>query len=828
MKKKIKILLSIMVLIAMIFFPLNARATNNGISINYNINASSSSVYVGSTFNVYVNVSGASNGIASNTITLNYDTNKFAFVSASAPSPSRASDVTINNKGGEIIFLYVDGAGGTNALYSSNVAVFTFKALNTTGTGSFSFTASGSGDNEGNDYNIAGASGSTNVTVTNAPATSSNNNLSSLSVTGGILNPSFNKNTTTYNVTVDAQGTNISATAEDSTASIQGTGYANLNFGVNTYYITVTAQNGAVKRYTLNITRPVKGSTNVALESLSVSNTTIKYNGGYSYSYTVANNVKKITITAKASDSKTKITGTGDFYLSVGENNFTVEAISESGISASYNIVITRNNKSSFLSGVDENPKPNNPDPEPTPEPEPSVETDIKANNYLKSAGVTGGEFNFTKDKLNYLVTVPYTQEVLELTYETENPNAKVRVIADDTLKVGSNNAFIEVVAENGETRTYQIIITRNDETPITDFNTEALITALDTQEMVATKVMQTADTMLLDQAVVIKLKETQKTLMVKIVDEFDNIIGELILDGHNISDTSSINFSLKNAITDEKLLQNLKGDYTGFNTTETNIPAQTIYRHYINSIKDLYTLYYIKDNKVVNEDLAITNGYVEFTIDNNASYAIIQTLDSAPSKEEDTTIAKETKSNKKLSKWVLVGGGSLALASGAVLGIASAIKKKKKSGMVASEVEYLDLMPQTDVYTAPAVSNTPIETIPAMDTLNIEEEVLSSEPQIEILAIPNPSEEAKDNTTGAVENYHYEWQKEYFNTSQDDELLQDPKYEIRPILSAEAIAETFIDAKIEFDFEPIYPKEQVTVQDNQNLVMPNGQITND
>ena len=108
------------------------------------------------------------------------------------------------------------------------------------------------------------------------------------------------------------------------------------------------------------------------------------------------------------------------------------------------------------------------------------------------------------------------------------------------------------------------------------------------------------------------------------------------------------------------------------------------------------------------------------------------------------------------------------------------------------------------------------------MDTLDIDVETLSSEPAVEMLAIPDPSITPKDETTGAKENYHYEWQKEYFTKKEKEDKIKadlnellDPKYEIKPILSAEAIADTFVDVKIDFDFEPIDNSVSVTAEES-------------
>lgn len=85
---------------------------------------------------------------------------------------------------------------------------------------------------------------------------SKDNNLKSLSVTGYKLSPSFDKNTTEYNLEVpdDTETINVSATVNDSNAHVSGTGIIDVSEGTNKIKIVVTAQNGSTKTYTLNVT----------------------------------------------------------------------------------------------------------------------------------------------------------------------------------------------------------------------------------------------------------------------------------------------------------------------------------------------------------------------------------------------------------------------------------------------------------------------------------------------------------------------------------------------------------------------------------------------
>ena len=82
---------------------------------------------------------------------------------------------------------------------------------------------------------------------------SSNNNLSSLSIEGSKLSPSFNKNTTSYTVELPAntESIKINGSKADSRASVSGLGKHTVEDGKNTIKISVVAENGSEKVYTI-------------------------------------------------------------------------------------------------------------------------------------------------------------------------------------------------------------------------------------------------------------------------------------------------------------------------------------------------------------------------------------------------------------------------------------------------------------------------------------------------------------------------------------------------------------------------------------------------
>ena len=90
---------------------------------------------------------------------------------------------------------------------------------------------------------------------------SPNNKLSTMGVDGFTMSPSFNRDTESYDVSVNSSVTSVvlRASALDQTAQLSGAGTISLQGTVTEAKITVTAQNGSVRTYTVRITRSASG-----------------------------------------------------------------------------------------------------------------------------------------------------------------------------------------------------------------------------------------------------------------------------------------------------------------------------------------------------------------------------------------------------------------------------------------------------------------------------------------------------------------------------------------------------------------------------------------
>ena len=272
---------------------------------------------------------------------------------------------------------------------------------------------------------------------------SSNDKLSSLSISGGSIN--FDPNVSVYNTTINSSSATISATAADSNSVVTGTGNVSLNYGNNTFNITVRSEAGTTRTYTINVNRPDNRSTNNNLSSLSDNIGNISFNKDTT-SYKLTTKSSSVNISASAADSKSTITGdVGNKSLSIGTNTFRINVIAENGSTKTYTITIVRQSDES---------KPTNPTNPTTPS------DNRNSNNNLSSLVVTNTNIVFDKNTTVYNLTTTASSVYISAARETTTATISGDVGKQD-LKIGKNQFIIRVIAENGNKKVYTINITR-------------------------------------------------------------------------------------------------------------------------------------------------------------------------------------------------------------------------------------------------------------------------------------------------------------------------------------------------------------------------------
>lgn len=229
--KKIKVIL--ISLFCLLVMPKTVFAASGKINVS-----GTSTVVVGNNVTVTVTLS-SSTLIGSWEMSLNYDKNYLQLRSATSESNG------------------IRMAASTATGVKSKSYTFTFKTLKK---GSTSVSVGGYlayAYADLSEISLSSNSKKINI-ITQAELEASyskNNNLASLGVEGFTLTPEFNANTLEYSVTVpeDTKNVNITGTVQDKKASINGVGVHDVNQGNNKFLVTVKAENGSEKTYTINV-----------------------------------------------------------------------------------------------------------------------------------------------------------------------------------------------------------------------------------------------------------------------------------------------------------------------------------------------------------------------------------------------------------------------------------------------------------------------------------------------------------------------------------------------------------------------------------------------
>ncbi len=226
MKKKIVLLLVGFVL--MFCNVLNV----NAISGNIRVRASSTNVTIGNNVTVTVTIS-SSAPLGSWEFSLSYDTAKL-----------RQTNTTLLRN--------VDVGDGSK---TSTSYTYTFKTI-----------ATGTANVTVRNYSVIDWNTEEEIAITVSPTNivikqpvvivkSTDNTLKSITLSEGTLSPTFKSSTLEYNVDIDEIIDTITVTpiANDSKASISGGGEKELTEGLNIFEIKVTAENGSLKTYKVNV-----------------------------------------------------------------------------------------------------------------------------------------------------------------------------------------------------------------------------------------------------------------------------------------------------------------------------------------------------------------------------------------------------------------------------------------------------------------------------------------------------------------------------------------------------------------------------------------------
>ncbi len=420
----------------------------------------------------------------------------------------------------------------------------------------------------------------------------SNTYVGSLGVEGYVLQPTFKKATTTYNLTVpsDESKVNIIAKSIDNKQTIEGTGEVYLEYGINTFDVVVRAQNGDSRTYTIKINRPDDRTGDTSLKSISVSDTSIRYKKGVTnYEATVSRSVESVLITARTNDPKATLIGTGRKYLDIGKNEFSISVTSSNNRKTVYHITVNRSTE--------------------------ELEKVIISSK-LKTLKVNGLSLDLSGDKTFFLVGVKKEVKNLPIEAIGESSSADVEISGDKNLQDGLNIVTVKVVellkeateeeeAEEDITE-YKILVYRNPENTelITDLN------KIDTNKDLVYSSSLNANHKI--PSSLVKYLNANHTLYYNVVNMYSGLLYQVKLPG---------NLEVKDY--DMSFTQDKDDSYT----YHTSLPKDTDVLMYIGDLYEsesnikIFSVDKDGNYQLVTDGIEVLNGYIEFKLNGDSTY---------------------------------------------------------------------------------------------------------------------------------------------------------------------------------------------------------------
>ena len=437
---------------------------------------------------------------------------------------------------------------------------------------------------------------------------SSDTTLSKVNLTNAVLSPSLSKDKREYTLTIPYGSTefNIEGVPTVPTTTVTGNGTYSKDDKV--VRLTTIAEDGSMDVYVFNVVKAL--SNDATLHDLSVSgynldktftSTTLDYSiGDIPYGTTKL----KINATPTNSDSTIKYyVGTTSFDSNIvdiptllGENIITVEVTAADGISKKL-YTITYN----------------------------IVKSD---NAYLSKLTPSLGKIDFNKTTFLYNINVENNIDKISFDIETEDKNASIKVLSEnfftpktitvDNLKEGDTTLEIIVVAQNGNTKTYSVIIHRLSKELSSDANLSSL----------------SVNGQTLDKE--FNMNETEYS-----IGEIPYSLEKLTINATPNIDTSTLTYLVNGNKQSSNVVDIPKNNGNGAITVQvTAEDGKTVKNYKITYSKQA-------SNNAYLSDLRVSSGELSF---NKTKYSYIVNIDSDVNKVDLTSVLEDNKSNMKIN----------------------------------------------------------------------------------------------------------------------------------------------------------------------------------
>ena len=297
---------------------------------------------------------------AGDTITLSFNLNGSGLYGASGTLSYDSSQVTLSGTTQKIGSPWKVEFSGNNFVAIDDNLSNPIKGKATLFTVAFSVKSVAAGTNikisctdvVASDGNADANVGTVSYSVTVAPPLSTNNKLSGLTVDNATISPAFSADTTSYTAEVpfSVSKLNVKATAADSKAKVSVNSPSLTPGGTTKVSVTVTAESGAKKTYTISVKRAqdpnYKASDNNKLSGIQVEGfllSPVFSPDTTQYVVWLPNETTSIKISGTAEDKKASVVVVGGDDLAAGQDNpVKVICTAENGDKKEYTVIVKR------------------------------------------------------------------------------------------------------------------------------------------------------------------------------------------------------------------------------------------------------------------------------------------------------------------------------------------------------------------------------------------------------------------------------------------------------------------------------------------------------
>lgn len=297
---------------------------------------------------------------AGDTITLSFNLNGSGIFGASGTLSYDSSQVTLSGTTQKIGSPWAVEFNGNNFVaYDNNLSnpingnktlfAVTFKVKSVAAGTNIKISYTGVKASDGSaDANV----GTVTYSTTIAAPLATDNNLATLTVNNATISPAFSAGTTSYTTSVpfEVSKLNVSATAADGKAKVSVNSPTLTPNGTTKVTVTVTAENGAKKTYTISVKRAqdpnYKASDNNKLSGISVDGFLLSpaFNTDTTqYVVWLPYETTSVKIGGSASDGKASVAVEGGENLAAGQDNLVkVICTAENGEKKTYTVIVKR------------------------------------------------------------------------------------------------------------------------------------------------------------------------------------------------------------------------------------------------------------------------------------------------------------------------------------------------------------------------------------------------------------------------------------------------------------------------------------------------------